>query len=107
MIDGGAPGEFVVFTCSTKETAKEYIKMLNEFKENKDVVLDIFSVDRNKFATGYDEGIDEYNKFFIKEVDLIDTVFPTINEAKQYFKKKNKNYLDGGLPYAKHVYIRG
>lgn len=94
-IDGGAPGRFAVFTCNTKESAIEYLKMLNEYIENHEVSIDIFKVDSNKFASGYDEGIDLQEKPYIRELELIDTVFPTINEAKNYFKQLDKRYKNG------------
>ena len=79
-----------LFTCSTRKAAEEYKSFLEKWFENAANMGFIFKPDVNKFAVDSGVGIDlvPYRGFSIREIDLVDTCFPSIKEAEQYFMKK-------------------
>lgn len=79
-----------IFTCSTRKSAEEYENFLEKWFENDKNMGFIFKPDVNKFVldTGVDIDLVPYKGFSIREIELVDTCFPSIKEAEQYFMKK-------------------
>ncbi len=82
----------VLFSCSTKESAEEYKSLLENYIKNKEILLEVL---HDKKFTTCDEVLGDY--FYIEEISLIDTVFPSIKRADDYFRMKSKDlqkYID-------------
>lgn len=83
---GSCLSEFVLFSCSTKESAEEYKSLLENYVKNKEIILDVLY---DKKFTTCDEILGDY--FYIKEISLIDAVFPSVKQADNYFRMKSNN----------------
>ena len=83
---GSCFSESVLFSCSTKESAEEYKSLLENYVKNREIILDVLY---DKKFTTFDEVLGDYS--YIKEVSLIDTVFPSIKQADNYFRMKSNN----------------
>lgn len=89
---GSCLSESVLFSCSTKESVEEYKSLLENYVKNKEILLEVL---HDKKFTTFDEVLGDY--FYIEEISLIDTVFPSVKQANDYFKVKSKNlqeYID-------------
>ena len=83
---GSCLSESVLFSCSTKESAEEYKTLLENYIKDKEIFLEVLN---DKKFTTFDEVLGDY--FYIEEVSLIDTVFPSVKQADDYFRMKSNN----------------
>ena len=89
---GSCISESVLFSCSTRESAEEYKSLLENYVKDKEILLEVL---HDKKFTTCDEVLGDY--FYIEEISLIDTVFPSVKQANDYFRMKSKNlqeYID-------------